>query len=289
MSKNFVTGRSGGMVKKSSPFALGGFYLLAMFFLMLFGFPFILMVLMSLKSQSEYMSGNYWGFPAKIFFGNFKKVLFSDFNIYFLNSAIVSFVSVVICVIFASMAAYVFAKMKFKFSGALLLLFIIGMMIPVHTTLIPIYQMTRALRLTDNLLGLVGPYVSFGLPVAVYILTTFFKQIPTSIQESALMDGASPVRIWWQILMPMSTPAISTVAIFNFLYFWNEFIFALTLINTSSKKTLPLGMREFYGAESVNIPGVLTAILIGSLPVILFYMFAQERVINGLSAGAVKG
>jgi raffinose/stachyose/melibiose transport system permease protein len=125
--------------------------------------------------------------------------------------------------------------------------------------------------------------------VAVYILTSFFKEISKSIQESAVIDGASHFRIYWNIMLPMSTPAISTVAIFNFLYFWNEFIFALTLINSSSKKTLPLGMREFYGAETVNIPGVLTAILIGSLPVILFYMLAQERVINGLSAGAVKG
>jgi raffinose/stachyose/melibiose transport system permease protein len=104
-----------------------------------------------------------------------------------------------------------------------------------------------------------------------------------------MIDGASHLRVYWNIMLPMSTPAISTVAIINFLYFWNEFIFALTLINSSAKKTLPLGMREFYGAESVNIPAVLTAVLIGSLPVIVFYMCAQDKVINGLSAGAVKG
>lgn len=273
---------------KKIPLA-AAFYVLALFFLIILGFPFILVLTMSFKSMAEYMGGNYWGLPQKIFFGNYQKILFSNFNIYFLNSAIVSVTSVVITVIAASLAAYTFAKMRFRGSAALLLLFVVGMMIPVHTTLIPIYQMTRRLHLTDNLLGLVGPYVSFGLPVAVYILTSFFKEIPKSIQESALIDGASQFRVYSQIMLPMSTPAISTVAIFNFLYFWNEFIFALTLINTSSKKTLSLGMREFYGAESVNIPGVLTAVLIGSLPVILFYMLAQERVINGLSAGAVKG
>lgn len=247
------------------------------------------MVMMSLKSLGEYMTGNYWRLPKKLFFGNYQKVLLSSFNRYFLNSAIVSAVSVVISIIIASLAGYVFAKMKFKFSGALLLLFVVGMMIPVHTTLIPIYQMTRSLHLTDSLVGLVGPYVSFGLPVAIYILSSFFKEIPKSINESATIDGASHFRVYWNIMMPMSTPAISTVAIINFLYFWNEFIFALTLINSSLKKTLPLGMREFYGAETVNIPAVLTAILVGSLPVIIFYMFAQDKVINGLSAGAVKG
>jgi len=277
------------MIHRKNPLTAAGFYLAALFFLVVFGFPFVLMVMMSFKSQGEYMGGNYWGFAHDFFLGNYKKVLFSNFNIYFLNSAIVSLISVVITVIFASMAGYVFAKMKFKGSGALLLLFVVGMMIPVHTTLIPIYQLTRTLRLTDSLAGLIGPYVSFGLPVAVYVLATFFKEIPNSLQESAMIDGASHWRGYWNIMLPMSTPAISTVAIINFLYFWNEFIFALTLINSSAKKTLPLGMREFYGAETVNIPAVLTAILIGSLPVIIFYMCAQDRVINGLSAGAVKG
>jgi raffinose/stachyose/melibiose transport system permease protein len=277
------------VIQKSNPLGLICFYLLALFFLVLFGFPFVLMLTMSFKSQGEYMSGNYWGLPQHIFFGNYQKVLLSNFNIYFFNSGLVSIASVAVTAIIASMAGYVFAKMKFKFSGVILLFFVVGMMVPVHTTLIPIYQMTRSLRLTDKLPGLIGPYVSFGLPVAVYVLTSFFKEIPGSIQESAQIDGASPFRIYWNIMLPMSIPAVSTVAIINFLFFWNEFIFALTLINSSSKKTLPLGMREFYGAETVNIPGVLTAILIGSLPVIVFYMLAQEKVINGLSAGAVKG
>lgn len=265
------------------------FYIISLSFLALFGFPFVLTLMMSFKSQAEYMSGNYWNFPRKIFFGNYRRVLLSQFNVYFLNSAVVAAAAVFLTTMIASLASYAFAKIKFRFSGALMLMFMVGMMIPVHTTLIPIYQMTRALRLTDNLVGLIGPYVSFGLPIAIYIMTSFFKEVSDSIQESAVIDGASPLRIYWSIMLPISTPAISTVAIYNFLTYWNEFIYSLTLINTNLKKTLPLGMREFYGAETVNIPAVLTAILVGSLPVILFYMFAQDRVINGLSAGAVKG
>ncbi|MFA6504708.1 MAG: carbohydrate ABC transporter permease [Treponemataceae bacterium] len=266
-----------------------GFYIISLFFLALFGFPFVLTLMMSFKSQAEYMSGNYWNFPKQIFFGNYQRVLFSNFNMYFVNSILVSSVSVFLTAMIASLASYAFAKMKFRLSAGLLLMFMVGMMIPVHTTLIPIYQLTRAVHLTDNLAGLVGPYISFGLPIAIFIMTAFFKEVSDSIQESAVIDGASPFRIYWSIMLPISVPAISTVAIYNFLTYWNEFIYSLTLINTNLKKTLPLGMREFCGAETVNIPAVLTAILIGSLPVILFYMFAQERVINGLSAGAVKG
>jgi raffinose/stachyose/melibiose transport system permease protein len=168
-------------------------------------------------------------------------------------------------------------------------LFIIGMLIPIHTTLIPIYQLTRAMRLTDNLLGLIVPYISIGLPVAIYIITAFFKEVPGSIQESAHMDGASPLRIYWRIMLPLSVPALSTVAILNFLTYWNEFIYALTLINTTSRRTIPLGIREFHGIEMVNIPAVFAAILVASLPVMVFYIACQEKVIGGLSAGAVKG
>ena len=149
--------------------------------------------------------------------------------------------------------------------------------------------MTKSLGLNNTYPGLILPYVSFGLPVAIYIMTSFFKEVPASIQESAVIDGASPFRIYLNIMLPISTPAISTAAILNFLSFWNEFILAMTMINSTVRRTLPLGLRDFYGTESVNIPSVLTVVLVGSFPVIFFYMFAQERVINGLSAGAVKG
>ncbi|MDL2229596.1 carbohydrate ABC transporter permease [Treponema sp. OttesenSCG-928-L16] len=277
------------MVEKTNVVYKTLFYVLALSFLVLFGFPFVLTFMMSFKSQAEYMSGNYWGLPKKLFFGNYQKVFLSNFRVYFLNSIIVASVTVFLTVMIASLASYALAKIRFKLAGPLLLMFIVGMMIPVHTTLIPIYQMTKAIRLTDRLAGLIGPYISFGLPVAIYIMTTFFREVSDSIQESALIDGASALRIYWNIMLPISTPAISTVAIYNFLTYWNEFIYAMTLINSSFRKTLPVGMREFYGAESINIPAVLTAVLVGSLPVILFYMFAQEKVINGLSAGAVKG
>ena len=266
-----------------------GLYLISLMFLIVFGFPFVLTIMMSLKSQREYMRGNMWGIPQEIYWGNFQSVLAADFNIYFRNSIIVSLITVTVVIVVASMAAYAFVNLKFKLNKPLFMLFLVGMMIPVHTTLIPIFQLTRTLGLMDSLPGLIGPYISFGLPVAIFLLSSFFREIPSSLPESARIDGASHFRIHWSIIMPLSTPAIATVAIHRFLISWNEFIYAMTLIRTQANRTLPLGIRQFYDVEGINIPGVFTAILIGSLPVMLFYFLAQERVINGLAAGAVKG
>ncbi len=262
-------------------------YLIAAIFLVLFGFPFIFVLVTSFKDQTAYMM-DFWALPTKLFLGNFEAVFQSHFVVYFLNSLMVSVVTVAVVILIASMAGYALATMRFKLNTAIFLLFLMGMMIPVHTTLIPIYTLNKDLNLLDKAFGLIGPYTSFSIPVSVYIMTGFFKDVPKSIQESALIDGASHFKIFTAIMMPLSKSAISTIGIFNFLYCWNEFIFGLTMISSTSQKTLPLGIREFYGMETVNIPGILTAILVGSLPVIIFYFLAQEQVIRGLSSGAVK-
>jgi raffinose/stachyose/melibiose transport system permease protein len=120
-------------------------------------------------------------------------------------------------------------------------------------------------------------------------MTNFFKDVYREIEESSFMDGCNNFQIYWNILLPITKPAIVTVAIYNFLNIWNEFIYALVLINSTAFMTLPLGMKEFYGREAVNVPGILTAVLVGTLPMILFFILAQEKVIKSLVAGAVKG
>ena len=263
-------------------------YLLAFFFLVLFGFPFLFLLLMSLKDQNSYIM-DFWSMPKELYLNNFQAVFKGNFPTYFSNSLFVSFVTVSIVIFFASMAAYILATSKFKLNTPIFLLFLAGMMIPMHTTLIPIYMLTSDLHMRDKVYGLLGPYISFGLPVAIYILTSFFKEVPHSIRESALIDGASPFLIYARIMMPLSLPAISTVGIYSFLQSWNEFIFALTLINDPSQKTLPLGIKDFYAMQTINVPAVFAALLVASLPVMLFYFVAQEKVIQGLSSGAVKG
>ncbi len=263
-------------------------YVVSCVFLLIMGYPFAFVVLTSFKSQMEYMM-NIWSPPKQFFLDNYVHVLQPDFLRYFLNSLIVATVTVALVILVASLASYAFAKLRFRLNKYLFTLFVAGMMIPVHTTLIPVYVLVNKAGLFDSLPGLIGPYTSFSLPIAVFIMTGFFKEVPRELEEAAVIDGSGHLTIFSRIMLPLATPAIATVGIYNYLNTWNEFIYALVLINSPKMKTLPLGIREFYGVEAVNIPGVITAIAVGTFPVMVFYFFAQERVINGLVSGAVKG
>ena len=252
------------------------------------GFPFVFLLINSFKSMQEYLL-NIWKLPSELFWGNFAKVFTPDFLRYFLNSVIVSVISVTIIVVVSAMISFAFAKLNFKGKNFLYFLIIAGMMIPVHTTLIPTFTLISQMNLTDTLTGLIGPYVSYNIPISVFILTQFFKEIPKDIEEAAIIDGCGILGIFRKIILPLSGPALSTIVVYTFLNIWNEFINANVLITSAAKKTLPLGIREFYGAQTINIPAILTAILVGSLPVIIVYFCAQEKVVNGLTQGAVKG
>lgn len=263
-------------------------YIMCIFVAVITGFPFVFLLINSFKSMPEYLV-NIWQIPSEIFFGNFERVLKPEFLRYFINSIIVSVISVTIIVLVSSMISYAFAKMNFKGKNVLYFLIIAGMMIPVHTTLIPTFTLISQMGMTDRLSGLIGPYVSYNIPIAVFILTQFFKEIPRDIEEAAIIDGCTTIDVFRRIIMPLSGPALSTIVVYTFLNIWNEFINANVLIRTASQKTLPLGIREFYGAQTINIPAILTAILVGSLPVIIVYFSAQEKVVGGLTQGAVKG
>lgn len=263
-------------------------YALCLMILVITGFPFVFLLVNSFKNMQEYLM-NIWSLPSKFYFGNYKAVFKPDFLRYFVNSTFVSGVSVFLIVAVSSMISFAFAKMKFRGSGVLYFLMIAGMMIPVHTTLIPTFTLLSSIHLNDLLIGLCGPYISYNIPISVFILTQFFKEIPKEIEEAAIIDGCDTIGIFTKIMLPLSGAGLSTVTVYTFLNTWNEFINANVLINTTAKKTLPLGIREFYGFQTVNIPAILTAILVGSLPVILLYFLAQEKVVNGLTQGAVKG
>ncbi len=256
--------------------------------LVITGFPFIFLLINSFKDMQEYLK-NVWKLPQTLYLGNFQAVLKPSFLLYFLNSAIVSAISVFMIVLTSSMISFAFAKLKFKASKVLYFLIIAGMMIPIHTTLIPTFTLLSSVHLNDSLLGLCGPYISYNIPISVFILTQFFKEIPKEIEEAAIIDGCTTTGVFRRIILPLSGAGLSTVTVYTFLNIWNEFTYANVLINTTAKKTLPLGIREFYGFQTVNIPAVLTAILVGSLPVIILYFCASEKVVNGLTQGAVKG
>ncbi|MFB5662379.1 carbohydrate ABC transporter permease [Alteribacillus sp. HJP-4] len=263
-------------------------YLVAIVLLLFTGLPFFIMVNTSFKGQMEFSSSP-WALPESFSFENYGLLFQTDFFRFFGNSLFVSIISVVLVIVLSAMASYPLARLKFKLNRPLFLLFMVGMMIPIHTTLIPIFLLTRSMGLYDTVWALIGPYVAFALPVSVVIFTQFMKELPKELEESAKIDGCGHFRLFWKIIFPLLTPAISTVAIYNFIHIWNEFVFALVLTNSSENATLPLGLREFYGEFSVNVPGIMAALTLGSLPLLLVYFIAQEKIVKGLAAGSVKG
>jgi raffinose/stachyose/melibiose transport system permease protein len=276
-------------MNKKLRFPRVGIPLLALIWLAVTTIPFIFMVASSFKSQEETFATSVWAPPSHLYWGNYAAVLKGPFFTYFRNSVFTVGVSVVLIVIISAMAAYVFARMRFTLNKTLFGLVVAGMIVPLHATLVPIYLLTRNLGLYDTQFALLGPYVALSLPVSIFILTEFMRQIPRELEEAAQLDGCSPFRIFWRIFFPLSGPGLATVTIFNGIGLWNEFIFAYMLTSTSEHRTLPLAIWDFMGQYASNIPSMLAVLVLTSLPLIVAYAFGQERVIKGMMAGSLKG
>ena len=262
---------------------------LALFWLAVTTIPFLFMVMTSLKSQQESYTSAVWDLPEKFFLGNYLSVLKSGFWLYLRNSVFVLGLSLVLVLIISSMAAYAFARLRFRFNKPLFGLIVASMIVPIHITLIPIYLLTRNLGLYDTYFALIGPYVATSLPVSIFILTEFMRQIPKELEEAAKLDGCGPFGIFWKVFLPLSGPGLSTVAIYIGINLWNEFIFAYLLTSAHEYRTLPLAIWDFQGQYTANIPAILSVVTLTSLPLIVAYAFGQERIVKGMMAGALKG
>jgi raffinose/stachyose/melibiose transport system permease protein len=251
-------------------------------------FPFVFMTVSSLKTRGDFLAHPF-GIPTELTFDNFRNLLSAEFGRYFLNSIVIAAVTVTGTVALAILAAYPLSRFRSRLNTPMMLLFLAGIMVPVHVTLIPIYVLTQQMTMYDSIAALFGPFIAFNLPVAVFVLASFFRQIPDALFDAARIDGAGHWRILRNVVVPLSGPAISTVAIITFIGVWNEFVFALVLLSSQQNYPLPLGLNAFYGQFSVNIPGMMAALTLATVPSILFYLLAQERVVSGLAAGALRG
>ncbi|HML23427.1 MAG TPA: carbohydrate ABC transporter permease [Aggregatilinea sp.] len=253
------------------------------------GAPFYFMAMTGFKERFELFSGDVFAFPQNPTFTNYKEVLTGgSFFTYVQNSVLIVFVSVGLILVISSMAAYVFARMKFILNRPLFGLVIAGLVIPVHITLIPVYLFTRDIGLYDSLWALLGPYVAFNLPLSIFILTEFMRGIPREMEEAAYIDGAGPIRTFLRIMLPLSMPGLATLAIYNSVTLWNEFVFAFVLITSPKNQPLPLAIWEYQGQYSMNIPAILSVLTLSALPLVLIYIVGQEKVLRGMMAGALK-
>lgn len=251
--------------------------------------PFIFMVMNSFKEKFEMLTKGVFSLPEKLNFANYQEVIQGNFFKYFLNSVIVLVVSLVLLLMISAFASYPLSRFKFKLNGFVYAVIVACMSIPVHITLIPIFKMSQSMHVYDSIWALIGPYVAINIPISVFILTSFMQQIPKEIEEAATIDGCGKIRIFFSVILPMAKPGLSTLAIYNGVNMWNEFIFGYTLTQSQGNRTLPLAVWEFQGQYSMNTPMIMSVLTLTVLPMIIMFIFAQDKLIKGMAAGAVKG
>lgn len=242
-----------------------------------------------LKTMGE-LRTNPFGLPSEWLWQNYWNVL-SDPRLWQLlfNSLIIAGVTVVLTLLLASMAAFVFAQIQFFGSEMLLNYIILGMMFPVATAILPLFIKIRDIGLLDSAWGVILPQVAFGLGFSTVLLRGFFKQLPKELWEAARMDRCSYARFYWSITLPLSRPILATVSVFTLVTSWNNYLLPLVVLNQDSSYTWPLGIMRFQGQYSTDWPLVLAFITVTILPAIIFFLLAQKQIVAGLTGGAVKG
>ncbi len=252
--------------------------------------PFAFVVLTAIRGQGDLLREGPFSIPNELRLSNFVKAWdVGNFSTYFRNSLIVTGLKVPLGILISSLAAYALAKLRFPFRDRIFLLFLLGLAIPVHVTLMPLFTLLRQLGLINTLAALFPPYLAFGLPLHIFILRGYFRSIPDELREAALIDGASEWQIYWRIIMPLATPALATVFIIDVLATWNELLIALVMLSSESVRTVPLGLLNFQGQFSSSQTQLNAGILIGIMPVLIVYMLFQRYLVSGLTAGAIKG
>lgn len=252
--------------------------------------PLIFIVLTSLKTRADLIQGSPFSLPKSLTLANYQTAWKTGkFTIYGLNSLIISATKVPIGMFIAALAAFAFSRMRFRFQKALFLFFVMGTMIPVQVALGPIFTMILNAGLLSTYLGILLPYIAFGLPYHIFLFNGFFKSIPRELDESAMIDGCSKFGLFFRIILPLSLPILGAVFILDFVATWNEFAIALVILSSSSAWTIPLGLMTFQGQFTTNYGALNAAIVLSILPVVLVYLIFQRYFVAGLTAGAVKG
>lgn len=213
----------------------------------------------------------------------------NSFGHYFANSVFVSVVSTAVAALLSAMMAYAFARFNFKGQNIMFWMLLVGLMVPGMMLLIPQYLLANQLHLINSLIGLILFYVATNLAFNTFLLRGFFEEIPWELEEAMIMDGAGPFRRFWKLILPLSRPALATVSIFTFLACWDEYVWALTIINDPDKRTLPIAISIFQGQHLTNWGLVFAASTIAIVPVIVVFALFQRQFIRGLSADALKG
>jgi raffinose/stachyose/melibiose transport system permease protein len=255
--------------------------------------PFIWMMVMSVRTTGEILLNPY-GLPTVIHWQNYVRLFFDPqirFYQYYINSIFVTFFSVIFCILLSTLAGYGFGRKRynFKYRGWIFALLLFALMLPPQILYIPQFTMMAHYGLINTRWSLILLYSALGMPVSIYIMSTYFSQLPSEIEDAALIDGCSDLMMFWKVMLPLARPAVSTVILMNSLGFWNELLLSLTMVTKPEMRTLPSAMMMFVGENAADFAMAATSLVAAMLPILILYLLLSEKFIEGMTAGALKG
>lgn len=263
------------------------FIVLSIFFVLIV-YPIYTVIVSSLKSNDQIYT-NVFSLPTDYVFSNYQLAWTKgSMSTYLFNSVINTGVSTIGVVLFASMIAFVLTRRDFVGKKVVYVLFVMGIAIPAQVAIVQEYLLLSNLKLLNSNLGLILIYIAYGLPFAVFIMYNFFRSISKEIQEAAVVDGCSSLKLYWKIIMPLSPPVLTSVAIFNLVWVWNDMFFPLIMTSKKAYKTLPLGLMALKGEFFTDYGMLFAGVVLVSLPLTLAYLLMQKQFAEGMTAGAVK-
>lgn len=274
---------------KSETAVLAVKYIVMILFTILCLYPLFWLFLSSFKTNQELYS-NTWGLPEKWSLTNYVNALTKGhILVYFGNSVIISVSAVVVTVVLATMVSYALSRMKWRLSGTIYRLFLMGMMIPIYALIIPMFSIFKSMNLLNTYLAVIIPQIAVGLPMAIYIITGFMDSIPRELEEAAIIDGCSVLQCFQKIILPISKSSIVTVAVITFINVWNDLLLPRIFLTDSNMMTLPVGLTNFQAQYSTDYVGMIAAVIITVIPSIIVYIILHKQIMEGMVAGAVKG
>ncbi|MET8639561.1 carbohydrate ABC transporter permease [Streptomyces sp. NPDC004096] len=250
--------------------------------LFLVGLPLYVMVVATVQPQSEYTRNGPLSFPHSFTFDNYTGAFDSGFGQYFLNTVIVTACVVGLVLLLVPPLAYAIVRSRSRITSQVFRLFLLGLAIPAQAVIVPMFYLISKAGLYDNLLGVILPTAAFCLPMSALILSGAMRDISPELFEAMAMDGATPRRMFFQLVVPLSGGGLSTIVVFSALQAWNGFLFPLVLTQSDSTKLITLGLYNFQTEHGINIPGLLAAVVLSMVPVLLVYLFARRALVQGL-------
>ncbi|MDP9382863.1 MAG: carbohydrate ABC transporter permease [Chloroflexota bacterium] len=263
-------------------------YAVLIFFALVCLVPFFWVIASSLKSNRE-LAINTLGLPVSYQWDNYADAWTRGrFGKYFLNSVIVSLPTVIGSVLLAALGGYGFARFRLRGGQILFYVFLLGLMVPFQSIMIPLFYILRDLKMLGTYWAFIIPSIALGLPFGIFFMRAFFIRMPQELAEAAKIDGASELQVFWRIMLPLATPGITSLAVFSFMGAWNSFLLPLIYMQREELRPLVLGLMFFRGRFTTNIPLTMAGTMIVMLPIVLVYILFQRKFIQGMTAGAVK-